>query len=159
MAVQKFTFATVPGHSVGRRAIGFLEREGNAALDAKTTFEALEESKDRDVRKKFDLWLSGGRNDRWFHGWPNDPDVKECWSFRWDEKRQHHRLYGYLYHPQPQTKRYFQICVLAYHDFKNDESTDRTILLRCMKLRSDALVQMAISLVFPDKTPTKGQVQ
>lgn len=120
----------------------------------------LKIGKERDVRKRFDHWLSGGRNDRWFHGWPNDVQVKECFCFKWDDKRQHHRFYGFLYHPQPKTNSPFQICVLAYHDVKNDESTNLNLLINSMALRSDARVRMAISFVFPDeKAKTKGQIQ
>jgi hypothetical protein len=151
MTPNRYVFATVPGHSVGRRAIGFLEEVDNLSLNAKAKFDSLGPVKDRDLRKKFDYWLGGGRHDKWFHGWPNDHEVKECFCFRWDEKGQRHRFYGYLYHPQPKTDPPFQVCVLAYHDVKNDESTNRNLLLRSMSLRSNIGIRMAISFVFPDE--------
>jgi hypothetical protein len=164
MALKGYHFATAEGHAIRRRAIGFLEEileeEEQSSLDAKSEFDCLETGRERDVRKKFDHWLSGGRNDKWFHGWPNDAQVKECFCFKWDHKRQHHRFYGFLYHPQPKTNSPFQICVLAYHDVKNDESTNRNLLLNSMTLRTDARVRMAISFVFPDEEiKAKRQIQ
>jgi hypothetical protein len=160
MASNRYVFATVPGQSVGRRAIGFLEEVGTSSLNAKARFDSLAPVKDRDVRKKFDYWLGDGRHDNWFHGWPNDHDVKECFCFKWDEKRQHHRFYGFLCHPQPKRNPPFRVCVLAYHDVKNDESTNRNLLIRSMKLRGDVMVRMAISLVFSDEeVKAKGKLQ
>ena len=52
---------------------------GRSELDAKRSFAALSGSRDRDIRKKFDYWLAGGPPiDRWFHGWPNDSECREC---------------------------------------------------------------------------------
>lgn len=164
MALRGYRFEVVEGHRVGRRAIGFLEdireEDEESSLDAKSEFESLKTNKERDVRKKFDHWLNGGRNDRWFHGWPNDVQVKESFCFKWDDKRQHHRFYGFLYHPRPKTNAPFQICVLAHHDVKNDESTNRNLLINSMVLRADIRVRTSISFVFPDeKAKAKGQIQ
>jgi hypothetical protein len=50
--------------------------------------------------------------------------------------------------------------VLAYHDVKHDESTNRALLLDSMALRNDPRVHMAISFVFPDENiKTKGRIQ
>ncbi len=160
----RYTFVLVSGHSAGKRAVGFLEEimegeEGESRVDAKEAFESIPAKKDREVRTRIDYWLDGGRNNNWFHGWPNDQDVKDCFCFRWDEKRQHHRLYGFLYNPQPKTNARFQICALAYHDFKNDESTDRTLLLRLMRLRENSNVKSAIGFVFPDGNKPKGKIK
>lgn len=160
-----YRFTLAVGHSVGRRAIGFLEEElgkgERSELDAKRSFAALSGSRDRDIRKKFDHWLAGGPPiDRWFHGWPNDSECRECFCFKWDERNGHHRFYGFLYHPQPRTNPAFQICVLAYHDHKTKRETDRRLLIRSMNLRSNSSVQMAIAFVFSDQYPKKrGQVQ
>jgi len=163
MSSGRFRFSTVIGHAVGRRAIGFVEEMvegGHAELDAKLIFDGLVGSRERDVRKKFDHWLAHGRNDKWFHGWPNDASCRECLCFKWDEKDGHHRFYGFLYHPQPKTKSSFQICVLAYHDHKTKQETDRKFLIRCMNLRSNLSVQAAISFVFHDEdAKDKGKIQ
>ena len=159
-----YTFSLVKGHPVGRRGVGFLEEiveadANESRIDAKAVFDSLPTKKDRQVRSRIDHWVSGGRNDNWFHGWPNDQDVKECFCFKWEEKRQLHRFYGFLYHPQPKTNARLQICVLAYHDFKNDESTDRNLLLRLMGLRNNANVRTVIEFAFPDKSTPEGKIQ
>lgn len=152
------------GHFATRRGIGFLEeittQEAGSRLDAKMAFEALNAKRDIELRTRFDHWLAGVQpNDRWFHGWPNDQDVKECFCFRWIERSRRHRLYGFLCNPQPKTNPRFQLCVLAYHDVKNDESTDRNLLLRLMKLRSDTTVRAAIGFEFPDDVINKEKLQ
>ena len=160
----RYRFAPADGHPVGLRAVGFLEEimeegEGESRIDAKDAFGSLSQKKDRELRTRIDYWLNFGIKDRWFHGWPNDHDVKECFCFKWDDKKQCHRLYGFRYHPQPKTNARFQICALAYHDVKNDESTDRNLLLRLMALRNNANVRTAIGFVFPDEKRPEGKIQ
>lgn len=156
-----YKFNTVPRHRVNsKRAIGFLESEDDDELDAKAKFDTLDRNKERDVRKKFDAWIDDIRNDNWFHGWPNDLAVKECFSFRWEERgRKHNRFYGFLCHPQPKTNPPFQVCVLTYHDVKNSWETNRKLLTDSMLLRRDAEVQMAISMIFGDTPPEKEKIQ
>jgi hypothetical protein len=152
MSAEVYQFSLVEGLRIGRRAVGFLEDQAeNSSLNAKVKFDSLRPPKDRDVRRRFDHWLEFGIKDNWFHGWPNDGTVKGCFSFRWEEKgRQHHRFYGFLYHPQPKTFPSRQICVLAYHDVKTDLNTNRTLLIRSMGLRANVEVRKAIAFVFED---------
>jgi hypothetical protein len=155
-----YRFTVVPMlRQSNRRSIGFLECDEDSDLDAKDEFEALNLNKERDVRKKFDSWIDGIRNDNWYHGWPNDEQVKECWSFRWDDRgNKHNRFYGFLYNPLPKTNASFQVCVLTYHDVKNTWDTDRKLLTDSMLLRGAVAVRNAISMVFDD-TVDKGRVQ
>jgi len=151
-----YRFSTAEGHRVGRRAIGFLEEdipegEGESRVDAKEVFDTLTPHRKCELRTRFDYWLDWGINDRWFHGWPNDHEVKACFCFKWSERRQNHRLYGFLFHPKPTINPGFQVCVLVYHDAKNDESTDRSLLIRVMGLYGNPVVHAAIRFIFPDK--------
>jgi hypothetical protein len=164
----RYRFSLAEGHPAKHRAIGFLEEiidegDGESRIDAKVEFDSLGLSnlkKRRELDTRFDYWIDGGRNDKWFHGWPNDYDVKECFCFKWEHKKRTHRLYGFLFHPQSHTNPAFQICVLVYHDFKSDESTDRNLLLRSMALRTNPAVHAAIGFVFPDESTTaKGKIQ
>lgn len=151
MRSEQYLFVAVPGCAITRRGIGFLEKPDDLTLNAKAKFDSLLVNREREVRSRFDHWISGGIHDKWFHGWPNDVQVKECFCFKWKDKRQNHRFYGFLYHPQPKSNPAFQICVLASHDVKNDESTNRTLLLKSMALRADSGVRIAINFVFPDE--------
>jgi len=162
----KYCFHLIDGHPpTSHRAIGFLEEimldgEGDSELDAKEAFDALPRSRERELRTRFDYWLSGGPpNDRWFHGWPNDQEVEDCFCFKWKERRTNHRLYGYLCNPQPKTNPRFQTCVLIYHDAKNDESTNRTILIRAMNLKENTGVRVAVSFIFPDEAKGREHIQ
>lgn len=156
MAVKGYRFSRMEGSQPSdRRAVGFLEEirdDGvQSELDAKEAFESLSTKKDRDVRSRVDYWISGApANDRWFHGWSSDYEVRDCFCFRWDERREHNRLYGFLCNPLRLTNARFQLCVLTYHGTKNDESTDRTLLVRSMKLSTNAAVRMAINVEYPD---------
>jgi hypothetical protein len=163
MALKGYKFSTVEGQRVGRRAIGFLEEiledeNEKTSLTARPKFDSLDPAKDRDVRRRFDYWQDFGIKDTWFHGWPNDLAVKECFSFRWEEKgRQRHRFYGFLYHPQPKTNSARQVCVLTYHGVKNDWNTDRSLLVKSMNLRGSLAVRSAIAFIFPDEENQKGK--
>lgn len=147
-----YKFTVVPQlRNSTKRSIGFLECDEDPDLDARPVFEALKPSKDRLVRSRFDSWIDKIRNDNWYHGWPNDAEVKECWSFRWEDRgHKHHRLYGYLYNPQPNTNPGFQVCVLTYHDVKNTWETDRKLLTDSILLRNAVAVRAAIAVVFSD---------
>jgi hypothetical protein len=163
VALKGYRFSAVEGQRVGRRAVGFLEEilednKEDTSLTAKTKFDSLDAAKGRDVRRRFDYWLDFGIKDTWFHGWPNDLAVKECFSFRWEERgRQRHRFYGFLYHPQPKTNSARQICVLTYHGMKSDWNTDRSLLVKSMSLRSSLAVRSAIAVIFPDEESPKGR--
>ena len=83
MAFKGYKFSLIVGHPVGRRGIGFLEeiveeQDGESSLDAKSKFDSLEIKKERELRSKFDYWLSAAPpNDKWFHGWPNASGVTQ----------------------------------------------------------------------------------
>ena len=60
------------------RGIAFLECMEDDNIDAKKVFEGLNKDRKRDVLSRFDYWLSGGTHNKYFHGWPNNPNYKEC---------------------------------------------------------------------------------
>lgn len=107
----------------------------------------------RQVRSRFDYWIDGGIEPRYFHGWPNNLKYKDCWVFKWKESRRCHRLYGFLCHPRRLSNPRFQLCVLVSHATKNEWETDPTELDDANLLRADVLVIAAIEKAFPD---TKG---
>ena len=111
-----------------RRAVAFLRCPADVTIDAKETFESLSKEREREVRNRFDHWIGGGTNDKWFHGWPGDPNDKDGFAFKWKENRRTHRLYGFLSHPDPLNRPRLQVCVLIFHAAKNTEETDKTIL-------------------------------
>jgi len=141
-----------------RRAVGFLDSDTDANLNGRSTFESLKRESERAVRTRFDWWISGDTpNDRWFHGWPNQPKYKECFTFKWKENRQHQRLYGFLHHPQPKTQPRFQICVLIFHEAKNEDQTDFSILDRINQFRQDSIVISAIKKLFSEERSNESQ--
>jgi hypothetical protein len=128
------------------RAVVFLSSDMHRTIDAATVFAALKEKPKRTLLDRFDYWVSGGRQDKYFHGWPNQTNYKECFVF----KLQSHRLYGFLCNPQPIHRPRFQLCVLCLHAFKKEWETDFSELDRTDALRKDADVMAAVKSLFRD---------
>jgi hypothetical protein len=71
----------------GQRGLGFLISSTNKEIDAKLVFDGLSSTEQETLLNRFDYWLSGNKHDAYFHGWPNELDYKNCWSFRWKQGR------------------------------------------------------------------------
>jgi hypothetical protein len=129
------------------RAIAFLSsKETNAAA----AFSRLNTKREREVRDRFDYWIDGFHKDAYFHGWVNNPKYKNCWVFKWKDKRIDQRLYGFLWHPLPKLNPHFPLCVLCFHDQKTERATSDWILQRLVALRAKPEVKIAIAVAFPD---------
>src|SRR6266542_1283397 len=114
MAAKAYTVRPVSGlRQSPHRSVAFLLSDEDEDINAAETFDRLIPAKRRAVLDRFDYWISGGHNDDYFHGWPNEPSYKDCFVFKWKDGRQRHRLYGFLCHPLLQTNRRFQLCVLV----------------------------------------------
>jgi len=135
------------------RAVVVLVSKGDDDVDAAETFEELEMRRERELRTRFETWIDGvHHNNQWFHGFDRAP-YRECFVFKWKEKRQHHRLYGFLCHPRPRTNKRFQVCVLTNHATKSQHETDPSELNKAESLRTNSYVRVALEMVFPDEEP------
>ncbi|MBZ5537767.1 MAG: hypothetical protein LAO31_17570 [Acidobacteriia bacterium] len=133
-----------------KRGIAFLEETGKEdEIDARITFESLKEKIRRNLLSRFEYWISGGVQNKYFHGWPNDARHKECFVFKWKEAGTNHRLYGFLINPRPVTLPAYQVCILCSRAHKKDE-TDPTILDWMMELRANEKVIHAIKSAIPE---------
>lgn len=132
------------------RGVVFLTQD-DESLNAANVFDCLEDKPRREVLTRFDYWISGGKNDRWFHGWPNEKKHSNCFTFKWKCRRVMSRFYGFLCHPQPNTKPRYQVCVLHSHALKHDWNTDPSYLKLAETLKVDLNVVEAIKTCFPDK--------
>ena len=132
-----------------RRVVALLRSDDDNRVNAGEAFENLSARQDREVRTRMDYWINGGTNDRWFHGWPNDPKYKRCFVFKWKEQRQGKRLYGFLCHPKPSSPR-LSLCVLGIHATKNERETDISELDRIVGLMYDNSVKIAIKQSFEE---------
>jgi len=148
--MPKLTFRIASGFSFNRRGIGFLEDENDEDLDAGSVFERMTGNAERKVRSRIDYWLQGGVHDKYFHGWPNLPLYRHCFEFRWDERRQAHRFYGFLCHPIPLSNPRFELCVLVFHEVKNEYKTDFAVLDRVNQYRNMAATTEAIARTYPE---------
>jgi hypothetical protein len=128
--------------SSARRGIAFLESDGDVrftGIDGRTVYEKSKESIARTLRSKFEYWIGGGIQPKYFHGW-GAPDYRYCFTFKWKEAGTNHRLYGFLCHPRPNDVR-FQACILVLHDSKNRPNTDLTLLdfINEIRVRQDII--------------------
>jgi hypothetical protein len=126
----------ISGHNVGRRALAWLINSSKKAINAKAVFEKLADKDERDLRRRFDYWLDGGRKDNWFHGFPNSQDHKRCFVF----KLKNSRFYGFLCNPDDNHPN-FLLCVLIIHAKKNQWETDLSELDRICEFRDNQDVQ------------------
>jgi hypothetical protein len=148
-----YSVELIHGHRITRRGLAFLICESDKNINAKTVFGGLKDNKERMLRTRFDYWLDGGINDDWFHGWPNDPSYKECFVFKWNDRRLHHRLYGLLCNPLDRYT-WFQLCVLVSHAKKNTWKTDPAELDAVIKLREKTEVKEAVKRAVKDLIPS-----
>lgn len=137
-----------------KREVVFLTGEAEE-LDADAVFSAMQDntSQKRNVYSRFDYWIAFGKKDEWFHGWPNNPEFKHCFVFKWKLKGVGQRFYGFLYHPQPMSRAPFQLCVLHTYDTKTEAKTEPRHLRLANRLRADQVVKAAIQMHFPDQMP------
>lgn len=125
---MSFSVSLVQGiRTSARRGIAFLESDDEGDVNAKRVFVALKPNKKRDVLGRFDYWIDGGICDKYFHGWPSDPERKNCFVFKWKNGHTHHRMYGFLCHPK-NSDLSFQACVLVVHGQKNEEHTNPVMI-------------------------------
>jgi hypothetical protein len=135
------------------RGLAFLASKGDRSLNAKIVFYRLSSKADRQVRTGFDHWLIGVTNPTRYHGW-DEPENRDCFVFKWKERNQGNRFYGFLCHPLEQYPG-FQLCVLVSHATKNRHKTDPRELKRVNALKIDQAVRKAIAETTKDLRPGK----
>jgi hypothetical protein len=133
-----------------RRAVAFLKCTTDRDIDAELAFNELPPERERELRDRFDFWIGGGIKDQYFHGWPAHRDYEDCFTFKWRERGENHRLYGFLIHPKPSTDPRFQVCILISHAMKTTWETDPRHLEMARRLRSHPLVLRAVQHEFPE---------
>jgi hypothetical protein len=130
------------------RGIAFLVCAEQQQVNGEAIYRKLKEKNKRNVLSRFDYWLAGNTCDKYFHGWPNLADYKECFVFKWKQAGANHRLYGFLCHPKPSAMS-FQTCILVLHSQKTDQ-TDFSYLAYINKLRTLPEVIRAVEKAFPE---------
>jgi len=137
-----------------RRSIAFLLVNGDENINGAKVFQSLDPRRRRELLTRFDLWIDGGRRDNYFHGWPNDRRYKDCFTFKWKNRSQDQRFYGFLCNPCQKTNASFQVCVIVSCAPKSQFHTETGHLTRAGALRSNAEVLEAVSSEFC--SPQKG---
>ena len=151
MPPNPYAVQQIPGLKPSkRRGIVFLLSREDQRVDALRVFERLGPNRKREILTRFDHWIDGNAWDKYYHGWPNHPEYKHCFVFKWKENRQNHRFYGFLFNPCPVSNPAFQICVLVSHATKNEWETETGELDGANSLRLDRRVAAAINIAFPD---------
>lgn len=96
---------------------------------------------------RFDHWISGNVFDKYYHGWPNNPERKYCFVFKWQDDR----FYGFLIHPKQDSNPSFVACVLVCHEQKGKWETDPEMISLCNKFRLIAAVIVGVKRIFPEE--------
>ena len=140
-------FITTEDHP--RRGVAFLISEDEKVV-AKSAFDLLNEEVERALRTRFDAWVDGLTNKKWYHGW-NQSEFRgkytKCFVFKCKEKRSFHRFYGFLSNPRSSDPSY-QVCILVNHAFKSEWETDEADLKDVEEIRMSYLVQKIIDNYF-----------
>jgi hypothetical protein len=134
--------------------VAFLTCTDNPEIDAQATFAGLKENPKRQLLDRFNHWIGFGVHVEWHHGWDTPPH-DHCYCFRWYQRGDRHRLYGFLFHPTVVTNRAFQVCILVSHGRKFQQDTDPRQLSRATKLRADPEVVAAIKKTFVEAPKSK----
>ena len=151
MSGSKFSIEFIDGLTPSdHRGVVFLKHD-DGTLDAASVFDCLDDSPRRTVLTRFDHWIIGSKNDRWFHGWPNEKKFSNCFTFKWKYRGVMNRFYGFLCHPQPNARPRYQLCTLHSHALKHNWNTDPSYLRLAENLKDDSSVVEAIETCFPDK--------
>jgi hypothetical protein len=138
MATRRVAVHPVPGHHrSSARVLAYLVFEGDDTVDAARAIRRIDKARHKSgaeernkVAGRFRHWLSGQKRHEYHHGWPDDPDFRMGYVFRWDHQRQHRRLYGFLTEARPG----LQLCVLCCFRAKDTFRTEPAVkkLVRTM---------------------------
>jgi hypothetical protein len=150
MAHSTITFRLYPGVRVGSgRAVGLLE--GHPDLGGSVLFVLPENERDY-ILASMDTWVNGLNGPkRRFHGFEGSP----CFVFKHVTKQ--HRFYGYLWHPQPNTNKALQVCVITTYTKKKEWETDQADLKHVLTWLSSPAAKPAIVALFPDNPKGSSQ--
>jgi hypothetical protein len=149
-STYKVELVTLENHP--KRGVAFLISR-HRKVTAKDAFDDLDSNIERLLRTRFDAWIDGQINKKWYHGWTQsefEGKYTKCFVFKCKGKRLHHRFYGFLYNPKPSNHSY-QICVLVSHALKNEGETDETDLKEVEEIRTISAVQKSIDDYFREK--------
>jgi plasmid maintenance system antidote protein VapI len=147
-----YTITTVQGAKPSdRRGIAFLHcSTASSGVNALAAFEDLATKNDkrvRELRTRFDHWIEGQRNDRWFHGWPNDARRKNCGLQNRDREG---AAFQDSFPSLPRRNPKFQLCVLISHAIKTQWETDPREVDAMEAFRINPQVIDAIRRAYPD---------
>lgn len=144
------TFRRLPGvQFTERRGIGFLE--GHSELDAGVAFDGLPERTLRQLITFVDQFLGCTPDiSTRYHGYRSKPRYKDCYVFKPRGKKKESRFYGFLCHPQPNTRKRFELCVLCINAWKNERDTDDAELERVLGWLCNTGTRMTLQMEFPD---------
>jgi len=121
-------------------------------LTRKRSLTGFSTNEQRNLLSRIDHWLDGFTCDKYFHGWPNDLDRKDLFTFKLTRGRLHIRFYGFLFHARVPIDPRFQACVLVSHAQKNTEQTDPAELRIVRRVKGIEAVINAVKGAFLQKT-------
>ncbi len=134
-----------------RRGVAFLI-SGNKRVTAKDAFDGLNQNTRSFFSTRFDQWVQGKQNDKWYHGWSRSEFggiYTNCYVFKSKEKKLEQRLYGFLCHPIASNQRYLA-CILINHAVKKQHETDTVNLKDVEEIRTNIDARKAVNAFFEE---------
>ena len=129
----------IDGHTIGRRGMAWLIiKPPDKNITAKNYFENLPKNSRQNLHNRFDYWISGGKHDKYFHGWA-EKEYKDCFVFKFQDIR----LFGFLCNPR-QLELNFRLCVLVSFSIKDAWEADKSEKDRMNELKDDRKILEAL---------------
>jgi hypothetical protein len=152
MAKPAYVIERITGlPSSERRAIVFLCAAQDGNLNARAGYLGLEKRPRYDITSRMEHWIGGRHRPDYHHGW-DDPPYEACYVFKGKVQRVRQRFYGFRVHPQPESNRRFEVCVLCTYATKSEHETDKRELDLVVRYSKDSAVLEALRSVFPKST-------
>jgi len=102
-------------YGLGRRDVAFLESDEFGEIDARTIFLKLNDKRRKEMLERFDLWKRADQHhNKYFHGFDDPPDCRDCLVFKRREGQTRYRYYGFKIHPWKSNARH-ELCILVNH--------------------------------------------
>lgn len=149
---MEYKIETIAGENHPRRGVVFLISD-DRRVTAKNVFDKLDDTGERTLRRRFDMWIDNQPGRDRYHGWHNSQfngKYTNCFVFKCGKNNQE-RFYGFLCKPKGNKSEY-EICVLGVHVKKKKDKTEESDLKDIKALSEVLAIRNAIKNFFKENT-------
>jgi hypothetical protein len=129
----------------GRRSVFFLEMD-DKFVNGKEKFEKIKSISNKNkLKRAMDMWIQNNNINSLHHGWDQNQHKGE-FALLHVFKGNHHRLYGYKYHPSNAPNK--EKCVIIFHYIKGGQDAPAAKMKKMAKIADLPKVQEALKKKF-----------